>query len=65
MQWFKKFFDANYDGTEYDAYAARENLPMGFGAGSGGGSAPKLAPPKRTMPQSTTALKAKPSIYYF
>lgn len=39
MQWFKKFFDANYDGREYDALAAREGVPMGFGAGSGNVSA--------------------------
>lgn len=28
VQWFKKFFDANYDGREYDALAARDNLPL-------------------------------------
>lgn len=38
LQWFKKFFDANYDGRDYDASGAREGLPMGMGAtGSGGG----------------------------
>ncbi|XP_058834370.1 microtubule-associated protein RP/EB family member 1-like [Topomyia yanbarensis] len=31
LQWFKKFFDANYDGKEYDAQAARHNAPMGYG----------------------------------
>ncbi|XP_034476395.1 microtubule-associated protein RP/EB family member 1 isoform X6 [Drosophila innubila] len=31
LQWFKKFFDANYDGREYDASAVREGAPMGFG----------------------------------
>lgn len=35
LQWFKKFFDANYDGRDYDASAARESAPMGFGSGSG------------------------------
>lgn len=35
LQWFKKFFDANYDGRDYDASGAREGLPMGLGAGSG------------------------------
>uniref|UniRef100_A0A336M2A8 CSON010756 protein n=1 Tax=Culicoides sonorensis TaxID=179676 RepID=A0A336M2A8_CULSO len=39
LQWFKKFFDANYDGREYDSLAAREGVPMGFGAGSGNVSA--------------------------
>ena len=28
VQWFKKFFDANYDGKEYDALGAREGLPL-------------------------------------
>jgi len=31
LQWFKKFFDANYDGRDYDASAVREGAPMGFG----------------------------------
>lgn len=41
LQWFKKFFDANYDGRDYDASGARDGLPMGLGvAGSAGSSAP-------------------------
>lgn len=28
IQWFKKFFDANYQGGDYDAKAARENLDV-------------------------------------
>ncbi|TDG50161.1 hypothetical protein AWZ03_003377 [Drosophila navojoa] len=35
LQWFKKFFDANYDGRDYDASAVREGAPMGFGSGAG------------------------------
>uniref|UniRef100_A0A1A9V0L8 Microtubule-associated protein RP/EB family member 1 n=1 Tax=Glossina austeni TaxID=7395 RepID=A0A1A9V0L8_GLOAU len=31
LQWFKGFFDANYDGKEYDARAAREGAQMGYG----------------------------------
>ncbi|TMW44944.1 hypothetical protein DOY81_009977, partial [Sarcophaga bullata] len=45
LQWFKKFFDANYDGHDYDASGAREGAQMGFGSGNvkslpgtGGGS---------------------------
>ncbi|KAH1006387.1 hypothetical protein HUJ05_007128 [Dendroctonus ponderosae] len=37
LQWFKKFFDANYQGTGYDALAARG----GEGMGNGGAGAPK------------------------
>ncbi|XP_044746026.1 microtubule-associated protein RP/EB family member 1 isoform X2 [Coccinella septempunctata] len=32
LQWFKKFFDANYDGREYDALEARGGLPIGSAA---------------------------------
>lgn len=42
LQWFKKFFDANYDGREYDAIEARGGILIGSGAnnnaaGGGGG----------------------------
>lgn len=29
IQWFKKFFDANYDGAEYDALAERGGIALG------------------------------------
>lgn len=29
LQWFRKFFDANYDGREYNAFEARGNIPIG------------------------------------
>ena len=32
LQWFKKFFDVNYDGGEYDAVEARGGGPLGGGA---------------------------------
>lgn len=35
VQWFKKFFDANYDGSEYDAMAVRGNEPMAGPSGAG------------------------------
>lgn len=67
LQWFKKFFDANYDGHEYDALGARENMPMGLGAGSG---SKMVVPPKKmgsSMSTVPTASKpaAKPSTYDF
>lgn len=42
MQWFKKFFDANYDGRDYDGIEARGGVIIGSAAnnnaaGSGGG----------------------------
>jgi len=37
IQWFKKFFDINYDGGEYDAEAMRGGTTLGSGRGGGGG----------------------------
>ncbi|XP_039306432.1 microtubule-associated protein RP/EB family member 1 isoform X2 [Solenopsis invicta] len=45
LQWFKKFFDANYDGREYDAYDARGCIPLGSGVdGTHTLSNPQLVP---------------------
>ncbi|XP_043644896.1 microtubule-associated protein RP/EB family member 1 isoform X2 [Drosophila teissieri] len=40
LQWFKKFFDANYDGREYDPVTQRGGVKLGNGNGHGsnGGS---------------------------
>lgn len=77
LQWFKKFFDANYDGRDYDASAVREGAPMGFGSGagkslpgtsSGGGGVassyrrvPTAAATRPTAATTTTA--TKPSMF--
>ncbi|CAH0590196.1 unnamed protein product [Chrysodeixis includens] len=56
LQWFKKFFDANYGGTEYDAVAQREGLPMGHG----GAAAPRAAaavPKKPIAPVAKVAAR--------
>lgn len=37
LQWFKKFFDANYSGQEYNALSIRGGEPMG----AGGAAAPR------------------------
>ncbi|XP_030369070.1 microtubule-associated protein RP/EB family member 1 isoform X2 [Scaptodrosophila lebanonensis] len=36
LQWFKKFFDANYDGREYDPLAQRNGVKLGNGVGGTG-----------------------------
>lgn len=54
LQWFKKFFDANYDGREYDAYDARGCIPLGSGVdGTHNLSNPQLVPlpPQSRPPQ--------------
>lgn len=57
LQWFKKFFDANYSGADYDALTMRGGEPMG----SGGNNAPRGASNvKRTSPRDTVNL-AKPA----
>ena len=35
LQWFKKFFDANYNGLEYSALEARGGVSLGNGRGGG------------------------------
>lgn len=49
LQWFKKFFDANYDGREYDAFDARGGFTVGSGACESGvplcGAVAMAAPP--------------------
>ena len=47
VQWFKKFFDANYDGREYDPVAARGGEAMGPGGGAKRGT--MAAPPAKTV----------------
>ncbi|XP_008559475.1 microtubule-associated protein RP/EB family member 1 isoform X3 [Microplitis mediator] len=45
LQWFKKFFDANYDGLDYDAFEARGRIPLGNGVdGCHNSSNPQLVP---------------------
>jgi len=46
VQWFKKFFDANYDGQEYDALGARGGEPMG----SAGAKASMMSRPAPRAP---------------
>lgn len=63
LQWFKKFFDANYDGREYDAMLARDNLPMGMGGAGApkGNGVPMVAVPRKApLVSSTSRDKIKP-----
>ncbi|KRF80136.1 uncharacterized protein Dvir_GJ22178, isoform I [Drosophila virilis] len=73
LQWFKKFFDANYDGRDYDASAVREGAPMGFGSGaakslpgtSSGGVASsyrRVPTAAATRPAAATTTASKPTV---
>lgn len=47
LQWFKKFFDANYSGESYDALGMRGGEPLGSGGNNaprGGGLIKRTAP---------------------
>lgn len=52
LQWFKKFFDANYDGKEYDPVMSRQGLegtppPSNQGPMRTSPTAPKSVPPRQ------------------
>jgi len=52
VQWFKKFFDANYDGHDYDAVNARGGDALGAATGSSHSSSSnikKASPAAKTM----------------
>lgn len=53
VQWFKKFFDANYQGQEYDALSARGGETVGIPAKGG-------ALNKMPRPQGSTVKPTKP-----
>lgn len=61
LQWFKKFFDANYSGVSYDALTARGGEQMGSGglsAPRGGGHNAKRSP--SVLPATATAAATRP-----
>ena len=68
-QWFKKFFDANYAGNEYDALGMRGNvqpIPTTGPAGGGqkratGTTGMARAAPRATVPAAKKAPAAKPA----
>ena len=51
LQWFKKFFDANYNGLEYNALEARGGVSLGSGRG---GAASRIQQ-RTAMPGSVSA----------
>merc|ERR1719471_1023300 len=57
IQWFKKFFDANYGGQEYDALAMRGGEQVGA-AKSTGMSRPGARPAVSSMPKRSGAAPA-------
>ncbi len=58
VQWFKKFFDANYGGQEYDASSARQGQMISSGSS---GVAHKKVPLKTQPRTAKAAAVAKPA----
>jgi len=66
LQWFKKFFDANYSGAEpYDALAMRGGEPMGSGGNNAprGGSNAKRASPRDTVNSTKSAPRTTGTLF--
>lgn len=60
VQWFKKFFDANYDGHEYDPLAARDGLPLTVNEGkAAAGNKPLQRPAVKADPRPMAPVAAK------
>lgn len=57
LQWFKKFFDANYQGTEYDALSMRG----GESLGGGGTNAPRGGTMMTRKPAAAAAAHGSPT----
>ncbi len=60
VQWFKKFYDANYDGKEYDALAAREGIPLSPNDGKAASGLAKPAITRAPVARAPAAPAAKP-----
>uniref|UniRef100_A0A224XPL8 Microtubule-associated protein RP/EB family member 1 n=1 Tax=Panstrongylus lignarius TaxID=156445 RepID=A0A224XPL8_9HEMI len=66
LQWFKKFFDANYSGQEYCAVTARGGEAMGMASGSvtGSKSAPTLGLSNRRSKTDLTTQQAQQQTHH-
>ena len=61
IQWFKKFFDANYKGDPYNALEARGGVPQGTSSPAGGKPIHRIAPPVTSQIASRKPAVAAPS----
>ncbi|KAI1703923.1 calponin homology (CH) domain-containing protein [Ditylenchus destructor] len=64
LQWFKKFFDANYDGHEYDPLAARnfEEFPATLPGGGSGKARPATTAAPPAARRSVAPVPAQPRV---
>jgi len=61
LQWFKKFFDANYGGQEYDAIGMRGGEEVGSGNKAGRPNGSSAAKPMSGMPKRSPAQRPAPA----
>lgn len=64
LQWFKKFFDANYDGRDYDPLEARGGIPLGSGAIQNELGVSETGVVKRQMQQPARRVVQNGTIYF-
>ena len=57
LQWFKKFFDANYQGGDYDAFEARGGAQMGNGGAQAPVGSRSAGGAARPSPQNGSPVK--------
>jgi hypothetical protein len=66
LQWFKKFFDSNYDGHPYDAFESRGRIPLGPGGPGAGNSVPasslNFKPTAAVRPAPKPLVKTSPAV---
>ncbi|KAM9788160.1 microtubule-associated protein RP/EB family member 3a isoform X2 [Syngnathus typhle] len=66
VQWFKKFFDANYDGKEYDPMVARQGQDVAPALNPGpqrtSPTVPKNMPTPQRVQHTTPALRKNPTL---
>ncbi|CAJ1074496.1 microtubule-associated protein RP/EB family member 3a isoform X2 [Xyrichtys novacula] len=66
VQWFKKFFDANYDGKEYDPLLARQGQDVAPAPNPGpqrtSPTVPKNMPTPQRVQHNTPAMRKNPSL---
>merc|ERR1712025_325657 len=58
LQWFKKFFDANYQGGDYDPLAARGGVDLHAAAGNGNAPSSRMPVTKPAMTKRSPATRA-------
>lgn len=65
VQWFKKFFDANYKGDPYNAMEARGGVPLGGSPGQQGKPMHRVGPTPTSQIAARKPVPGGMFIFYF